>query len=131
MGEPDAPDPGFFRELERRRLRSLVEVDLDVARSLHAPDYQLVTPGGATYTRDEYLGEIASGALGYDVFEADSEVAVKVLGGDAAAVRYVARIVVTFPGGRDDTRAWHTDIYARRDGAWQVVWSHATETARR
>jgi hypothetical protein len=131
MDERDAPDPEVFRELERRRLRSLVEGDIEAARSLHAADYQLVTPGGATYTRDEYLGEIASGALRYEVFEADSEVAVQVLGREAAAVRYVARLVVAFPGGHDDVRAWHTDLYARRDGAWQVVWSHATETAGR
>jgi hypothetical protein len=123
------PDPAFFRELERRRLRSLVEADLEVARSLHAEDYQLVTPGGATLTRDEYLGAVASGELRYDVFEADSEVAVKVLG-DGAAVRYVARIVIDFPGGHDDDRFWHTDLYARRGAGWQVVWSHATQISR-
>jgi hypothetical protein len=123
------PGPEFFRELERRRLRSLVEANLEVARSLHAEDYQLVTPGGATLTRDEYLGQIASGDLRYDVFEPDSEVAVKVLGG-GAAVRYVARIIIDFPGGHDDGRFWHTDLYARRGAGWQAVWSHATEIPR-
>ena len=54
-----------------------------------------------------------------------AEVAVKVLG-DGAAVRYIARIVIEFPGGHDDGRFWHTDLYARRGDAWQAVWSQAT-----
>lgn len=113
--------------LERRRLRSLVEPDLVVAKAMHSPDYQLVTPGGATYTREEYLDEIASGALSYSVFEPEDEtaVAVRVVAG-GAALRYVARIVVAFPGGVDDARVWHTDLYERIDGRWQATWSQAT-----
>ena len=123
--ERDRRSPVFFRELERRRLRSLVAPDLEVARALHADDYQLVTPGGATLTRDEYLGQIASGHLRYTTFEADSEVAVQVFS-DAAAVRYVARIRVEFPDGGDEGRFWHTDVYTRREAGWQAIWSQAT-----
>ena len=125
MTELDRPSAVFFRELERRRLRSLVDPDLEVAGALHAEDYQLVTPGGVTLTRDEYLGDIASGRLRYTTFEADSEVAVQVFT-DAAAVRYVARIRVEFPDGGDEGRFWHTDLYTRRDAGWQAVWSQAT-----
>jgi len=33
-----------------------------------------------------------------------------------------------FDGTRSRSgRYWHTDLYERRDGQWQVVWSHATE----
>ena len=98
---------------------------MDLARTMHADDYQLITPGGATYSKDEYLGAIASGELNYQVFEAASDVAVRVFDG-AAAVRYVARIRIDWEGGHDDTRAWHTDIYELREAGWQVVWSHAT-----
>ena len=127
----NALSPDEIRALERRRLRSLVEADLETARGLHSPEYHLITPGGASMSRDDYLGEIASGVLDYTVFEpeAESEVAVRVFAG-GAAVRYVARIVVAFPGGTDDARFWHTDLYTRRDAGWQAVWSHATQISR-
>jgi hypothetical protein len=113
--------------LERRRLRSLVEPDLEIARSLHSRDYQLITPSGATYSRDQYLGEIESGVLDYSVFEPEDEahVAVRIVIG-GAAVRYVARIVVSFADGTDRARVWHTDLWERGEEGWQATWSQAT-----
>ena len=98
---------------------------------LHHPDYQLITPGAAVYGRDRYLGEIASGVLDYSVFEPEDEqaVAVRIVAG-GAALRYLARIVVAFPGGTDDTRAWHTDLWERGPDGWQAVWSQATQLRR-
>jgi hypothetical protein len=118
-----------LRAAERRRLRALVDADDAVARDLHADDYQLITPGGATYTKHEYLGEIASGVIRYHVFEAASDVAVQVFG-DAGAVRYRARIDIRYATGGGDTGLfWHTDVYRWTDGRWQAVWSQATRTA--
>ncbi|HEX5014679.1 MAG TPA: nuclear transport factor 2 family protein [Candidatus Limnocylindrales bacterium] len=119
--------PGDLRALERRRTKALVDHDMELARALHADDYELVTPGGVTYDKATYLGEIESGELTYHVFEPASEIAVRI-NGDAAAVRYRARIVIDFEGGSDDTIAWHTDLYERRDGRWQATWSQATQT---
>lgn len=114
-----------IRDLERRRLRSLVEKDLRTARELHADDYELVSPWGDRWSKSEYLGGIESGALDYHVFEPDSDIDVLELGG-ATAVRYVARIEIHSSGGKDEGRFRHTDIWRLRDGRWQVVWSQAT-----
>ena len=115
-----------LRDVERRRLRALVDEDIAAARHLHAPDYQLITPGGAAFTRDEYLADIASGAIDYRVFEPASDIEVKVFS-DAGVVRYKARIDIRFSsGGRDGGLFWHTDIYRHADGRWQAVWSQAT-----
>jgi hypothetical protein len=43
-----------LRSIERRRLRSLVEVRVEEADALHAPDFQLVHPGGGVWSRAEY-----------------------------------------------------------------------------
>ncbi len=72
------------------RLRSLVDADLDVAEPLHANDYQLVSPNGRAYSKEEYLSAIASSALEYSVFEPVSEIAVR--GCDQLAIlRYIGR----------------------------------------
>jgi hypothetical protein len=62
------PDGPVLRDTERRRLRSLVEADLAVADALHADDYQLITPNGYALTKQEYLRDIASGQLRYEIF---------------------------------------------------------------
>ena len=113
-------------DVERRRLRALVDADHAAALDFHADDYQLITPGGNALSRDQYLDDIASGAIDYRVFEPDSDVAVKLFG-DAGVVRYQARIDIRFASGdRDGGLFWHTDVYRRRDGRWEAVWSQAT-----
>jgi ribosomal-protein-alanine N-acetyltransferase len=64
------------RAIERERLRSLVEVDLPVARSLHAADFQLITPRGTALTKAEYLDLVTSGLLDYRRFEPTSDIEV-------------------------------------------------------
>jgi hypothetical protein len=110
-------------DIERTRLRALVAADIGTAASLHASDYQLITPNGSELTKDDYLGDIASGRLRYRAFEPVSEITVL---GDApvAVLRYRARI--SFDDGPGFI-CWHTDCYRRTDDAWQVVWSQATQ----
>lgn len=115
-----------LRAVERRRLAALVSADMVASEALHADDYQLITPGGVAVSRDAYLGQIADGAFAYRRFEPDGEMAVRILGPSAAVVRYQVTIDAVFPGGHDVDRFWHTDIYERRDGRWQAVWSQAT-----
>ena len=88
-----------LRELERRRLRSLVEVDLAAAEELHTPDFELVNPGGSTWSREKYLGGIASGDIDYRRFEPVSDIDVMV-DGDLAVLRYRSAIDISVTGGR-------------------------------
>jgi hypothetical protein len=115
-----------LRATERARLAALVGRDLPLAQALHAPDFQLVTPGGRAFTRDEYLGRIERGDLRYLRWEPD-EIAVRVHG-DAAVLRYTATLQLDSDDGPGDPfRCWHIDSYERdAGGAWQVVWSQAT-----
>jgi hypothetical protein len=114
-------------ELERTRLRSLVERDMVVADRIHATDYQLVTPAGKTRTKLTYLDDVASKRLEYLAFEPTSSIAVRATP-DLIVLRYVAHIRLSV-GVADEVElsAWHTDHYEKRDGRWTVVWSQATE----
>jgi hypothetical protein len=116
-------DTSVLRDTERRRLRALVDRDMELAATLHAENYQLITPAGYALTKEEYLGKVASQELPYQVFEPISEIAVW---GDAqiAILRYTARI--SMGGPKEAITCWHTDCYELRDGRWQAVWSQAT-----
>ena len=114
-------------DLEKRRLRALVEGDLTTASKLHAEDYELVSPSGDRWSKTTYLDAIRSGLLDYLVFEPESDVQILALT-DAAALRYVARIdIQSTDGWHDRGRFLHTDIWRLRDGRWQAVWSQATQ----
>jgi phage baseplate assembly protein W len=114
-----------LRDIERRRLAALVEANIEVARSLHAEDYELITPGGGSLSREDYLGGVGSGDLHYLVFEPASEIRVR-RNGPVAILRYQARIEMEMADRVDRDRFWHTDVYELRDGRWQAVWSQAT-----
>ena len=119
-----APEEAFFRELELRRTRALVERDMAALQELHAPEYELITPAGKVFDRRRYLGAIES-----EPFYAAWEVGEMMfrISPSMAIVRYKARLV--FPSGREVT-CWHTDAYENRAGLWQAVWSQATEVQR-
>lgn len=116
-----------IRAIERERLRSLVDADMEVARRLHADDFQLINPLGGTLSKDEYLGQIASGDIDYLEWEPE-EVEVK-QHGDVAVIRYRARLTIVVRGLPEAPSGsfWHTDFYEKRNGQWQAVWSQATE----
>jgi len=118
--EPE--DEAFFRALELRRTRALVERDMGKLEELHAPEYELITPAGRMFTRERYLETLAREPF-YAAWEA-GEMTFR-LSADMAIVRYEARL--RFPSGRE-MLCWHTDAYERRAGRWQAVWSQATES---
>jgi len=115
-----------IRDLERARLRALVEADMETARRLHAFDFQLITPRGRALSKEQYLEAVADGEIRYLVWE-PGPMAVRVHDG-IALIRYNARLQLA-SGGQDrpSFHCWHTDSYEKRDGHWQVVWSQATK----
>jgi hypothetical protein len=115
-----------IRDVERLRLRALVEANMENAERLHAPDFQLITPRGNALSKEQYLAAVAGGEIQYRVWE-PGPMEVRVHGG-SAVIRYKAELQ---QGSRDGNRpsflCWHTDSYEMRDGRWQVVWSQATK----
>ena len=83
---------------------------------------------GDTYSKDEYLGDVASGEIDYLQWDPE-EVEARVRG-DAGCVRYRSTIRIVVGGQElEPGRYWHTDFYERRSGRWQVIWSQATKTS--
>ena len=110
-----------IRALEHQRVQSLLQRDMPTAWRLHAPDYQLITPSGVSFSRERYLGMVEAGSLVYLQWQAE---AMQVrLRGNMAVVRYPATLQLAAGSA---FRCWHTDTYEQTDGRWQAVWSQAT-----
>ena len=73
-----------------------------------------------THSKEQYLRDIASGDLNYLEWEPD-EIRVR-LYGKSSVIRYQARLRISVKGrpGRI-VRSWHTDLYEKRNGRWQIV----------
>ena len=119
--------PEQLRAIEASRLQALVTRDMPLAWRLHAPDFQLVTPGGSAFTRAQYLGKVESGVLRYLRWE-PGEMAVR-MRADSAVIRYQATLEIDGGDGHGTPfQCWHIDSYELNEGGtqWQVVWSQAT-----
>lgn len=123
MSLEPAPDLAFFLALERRRTQALVDRDLAVIEDLHADDYELVTPAGRTLSRADYLRLVAEAPF-YTAWTIGPGPMRARIDASLAVLRYEATL--HFPSG-SSLDVWHTDVYERRDGRWQAVWSQATE----
>ena len=121
MPQTEIASQEFFRELELRRTRALIERDIKTLNELHAPEYELITPAGKVFDRKHYLGAIEREPFyaGWEAGEMTFRISPSM-----AIVRYKAKL--TFPSGRE-LLCWHTDTYENRAGLWQAVWSQATE----
>lgn len=118
-----------IRDVERSRLKALVEGNIPAADALHSKDFQLVTPIGALLDKEQYLGAIATGQISYISWD-PGPIDVR-HSGSFATIRYRADLEVVFGGHRvPRTGYWHTDTYELYEGEWQAVWSQATAIGR-
>jgi hypothetical protein len=111
-----------LRQIEKKRLRALVDADVAVAGPLIASDFELINPIGEVLTRNDVLGGVGSGALDFLSNTVTSQIRVR-LHGNTAVVRYRHTIDITVvPVGHLTHPAWTTALYERRNGDWQIVW---------
>jgi Domain of unknown function (DUF4440) len=107
------------RATERQRLRALLAHDFDTAQKLHADDFELINPLGEVVSRERYID--SGEAFAYTEWKPISPIRVRVYG-EAAVIRYESELELHGTRGH----YWHTDLYEKRDGRWQIVWSQTT-----
>ncbi len=118
----DKTSAQVVRATELQRLRALLGHDLDTAQKLHADDFELINPLGETVPREAYID--SGDAFAYTVWKPISPIRVRVHG-DSAVIRYESEIELHGTRGH----YWHTDLYEKRNGQWQIVWSQTTGAA--
>ena len=118
----------MLKSFELKRLESLVNADIELADTLHAEDFELITPKGNVYDRGRYLGTIESGTLDYRTWNADSDSIRVRLYQDAAVIRYTDLEFEVYVNGQPSRSGLlkHTNFYEKRDGQWRIVWSQAS-----
>jgi hypothetical protein len=115
----DKTSAQVVRATELQRLRALLGHDLDTAQRLHADDFELINPLGETVPREAYID--SGDAFAYTAWKPISPIRVRVHG-DSAVIRYESEIELHGTRGH----YWHTDLYEKRNGQWQIVWSQTT-----
>ena len=119
-------------KLDREWANVIKTRDVEAMRRIEADDVILTYPDGAVGTKADDIRDIESGnitAESFDILEAK----VKVLDADAAVV--TGRSVIKNgkykrPDGKQINISGEyrfTDVFARRNGTWQVVASQATQ----
>ena len=111
-------------KLENAFAEAIVNNDLESIRRLVADDWIIIDPNGEIVDRTRFFEVIKSGVLTHDMMESkDSRVRVY---GDSAVVTAVTRTKGKFMGHDFSTQERATDVFVKRDGRWQCVFSQLT-----
>jgi uncharacterized protein (TIGR02246 family) len=113
------PAESEIAQLEQRRFAAMQAGDIATLERLLSPDLTYTHSSGKQETKQEFLGGIRSGSLKYKAV-APEGLAVRVY--DAAAVvTGRCHFQVEVEGRMLDLQVRFTDVYVKRDGAWQLV----------
>ena len=121
----ESSEAARVRALDQTELKALVRGDADTLERIIAPDFTLVPPPGEPQTRAQYLESVASGDLDYRVFKPITPVEV-VVRDDLAVLTFESHLDVSAGDAHVEHEAWHTHVYEKRDGRWQLIWAQAT-----
>ena len=106
-------------DLDRKRMQATVAKDLATLESLLAEDLIYTHSSARLDTKQSLIVGMTSGSTVYTSLE-PSDVKAQDLG-DTVVLTGVAQIKVTANGAANQFGVRFTDVYARRDGRWQMV----------
>ncbi|MBW8815139.1 MAG: nuclear transport factor 2 family protein [Caulobacterales bacterium] len=100
-----------------------VKSDKAALERLLAPDYQLANSSGKVETKDEFIADQL--APGYKLNPFTVEAPIERVMGDVALMGGVADLSGTDGGKAFSVRLRFLDVWQKRDGRWQVVFTQA------
>ena len=124
---PDTDDE--LRAIEQQRIAAILSKDADALQRLLADDYHVINPGGQQVGKFDLINGLREGYIAYTLWDVDG--AMGVVGSETlAVVRYRASLQVSVQGeAQPPQRLWHTEVFEKRDGAWQAVMSQDTRVS--
>ena len=121
------PSDETQRELlkwEQDFAKAVVSNNADAIGKFLADDWVIVGPDGNFIDKARFVGVIKSRMLTHDLMESD-DVQVRVYG-DSAVVTALTRTKAKFSGQEITTWERATDIFVKRAGRWECVFSQLT-----
>ena len=111
-------------QLERDWASAIVKKDAAALDRLLADEFNGTSPTAHTFPKAIALGEVKSGKYVVASMELD-EISVNVYGD--VAVAFTSQNEKSQYAGKDTSGHYHfTDVWAKKDGRWQVVASHGS-----
>ncbi len=111
-------------ELDRKRMVAMAEKDVATLNARLADDLIYTHSSARLDSKQSLIGNMQSGATVYSSVEPSDVVAQDC--GDAVVLSGVARISVTSGGKPMKFGVRFADVYAKRDGQWQMVMWQST-----
>ncbi|MCH7652988.1 MAG: nuclear transport factor 2 family protein [Chloroflexi bacterium] len=106
-------------ELERERLRAMINADSEALNSILSDDLTYIHTTTREDSKKSLIDSLASGRLSYKSMDTEG-VRVRIYG-DAAVVTGSAAIKVSSGGRLLEFSILFTDVYAKQEGRWQMV----------
>jgi hypothetical protein len=129
----DAPMPaypGVPADLAKAAIafdRAQLKADGAVLRDLLADDYLLINSQDQRETKAQFIGDYTAAGFTMDPFAIDDQV-IKVWA-DGAILGGAVTATGTSDGKPYSIRLRFTDVWAKRDGKWRVIFTHANRIA--
>jgi ketosteroid isomerase-like protein len=109
---------------ERDFAKAVVSNDADAIGKFLADDWVIIDPDGGFIDKARFLDVIKSGMLTHQLMESD-DVQIRAYG-DCAVLTALTRTKAKFAGQAFATQERATDVFVKRAGRWQCVFSQLT-----
>jgi ketosteroid isomerase-like protein len=115
-----------IRAMEAQWNEARARADVATLDRILVGDWTVTHANGTTDTKAKYLADLRSGARKFTGGVAESDLVIR-LYGDTAVAAGSSNSTVTLNGQPQGGALHFTRVYVKRDGAWKMVVSHATE----
>jgi ketosteroid isomerase-like protein len=106
--------------------KAVVSNDAGAIGQFLADDWVIIDPDGGFIDKARFLSVIKSGMLTHDLMESD-DMQVRTYG-DCAVVTALTRTKAKFAGQEFTTQERASDVFVKRAGRWQCVFSQLTKS---
>ena len=113
-----------LNRLEDLRYEAMRGADAKTMGELFAEDFVYQTLQGVTHSKASYIGVITSGDVKINAFKRENS-RVKFYG-DTATVMATTHLDIAFKGEQRMLSLFYLNVWAKRDGRWQLVARQST-----
>jgi hypothetical protein len=106
--------------LEKARFQAQIAMDLPTLRPMLADDLYYCHSSGVCQNKEEFIGFVTSGTNKYLAMDVISMKG-RLVGGAVVVMNGKLDIRVVANGKEQHFQGIYTDVYAKRDGRWQLV----------